>query len=495
MSRKWFGWTGTILKVDLTGGTIQRAALTEDLAYQYLGQAGINARILYDLAGPETDPFGPDAPLIFGVGPLAGTLAPCSGRFSVTFKSPLTGIFGDSNCGGHWGSELKMAGYDHIVITGRSEYPVYLWIDNDKVEIRDARALWGQDTWVTEDLVKQDVGERTAQVVCIGPAGENLVRFAAIICNLARAAARCGPGAVMGSKNLKAIAVRGDRGIRVADKTGFKQAVDEAVQAILSDPLYDSAKTYGTLAITGMAQALGFLPTRNFQQSTFGGADKLRGEVFLERYGTKHKGCYNCPVACSRYYNITEGPYASTHGEGPEYESVTALGAKCGNDNFDAILHANTLCNQLGLDTISTGNVIAWAMECSEKGILTQAQLGGTDLHFGNDFALIELIKKIAARDGIGDILAEGSLKASQRMGGTNFVVHGKGLDYPAVDIRGTKGMALSFAVSPRGGDHLKGLSLYEVAPDLYAADIEKETGIKVTPQVPGFRTRPRQNL
>ncbi len=483
MSRKWFGWTGTILKVDLTGGTVQKAVLTEDLAYQYLWQAGINARILYDLAGPGTDPFSPEAPLIFGAGPLAGTLAPCSGRFSVTFKSPLTGIFGDSNCGGHWGSELKMAGYDHIVITGKSEYPVYLWIDNDEVEIRDARALWGQDTWATEDLIKQDVGERTAQVVSIGPAGENLVRFAAIICNLARAAARCGPGAVMGSKNLKAIAVRGDRGIHVADKTAFKEAVDEAVQAILNDPLYDSAKTYGTLAITGMAQALGFLPTRNFQQSTFGGADKLRGEVFLERYGTKHKGCYNCPVACSRYYNITEGPYASTHGEGPEYESVSALGAKCGNDNFDAILHANTLCNRLGLDTISTGNVIAWAMECSEKGILTQGQLGGTDLHFGNDFAIIELIKSIAARDGIGDILAEGSLKASQRIGGTNLVVHSKGLDYPAVDVRGTKGMALSFAVSPRGGDHLKGLSLYEVAPDLYATDIEKETGIQVTPQ------------
>src|SRR5271157_5431368 len=466
-NRKWYGWTGTILEVDLTHESIQKVDLSEQLACNYLGQAGINARIIYDRVSSDTDPLSPDALLIFGVGPLGGTLAPCSGRFSVTFKSPLTEIFGDSNCGGHWASELKMAGYDHIVIIGKSQAPVYLWIDNDNVEIRDARDLWGKDTWETDDLVKQDVGESTAQVVTIGPAGENLVRFAAIICNLARAAARCGPGAVMGSKNLKAIAVRGDRGIHLADKTALKNAVDEALQAILNDPLYESAKTYGTLAITGLAQALGFLPTRNFQESTFSGAEKLRGEVFLERYGTKHKGCYNCPVACSRYYNITDGPYASTHGEGPEYESVSALGAKCGNDNFDAILHANTLCNQLGLDTISTGNVIAWAMECSEKGILTQTQLGGTDLHFGNDFAIIELIKRIAARDGIGDILAEGSLKASQRIGGTNFVVHSKGLDYPAVDVRGTKGMALSFAVSPRGGDHLKGLSLYEVAPDL----------------------------
>ena len=465
------------------GSIVQKKALTEDLAHKYIGQAGINARLLYDMVAPGADPLSPEAPLIFGVGPLAGTLAPCSGRFSVTFKSPLTGIFGDSNCGGHWASELKMAGYDHIVITGKSESPVYLWIDNDKVQLRDARSLWGKDTWETDDLIKQDVGERTAQVVTIGPAGENLVRFAAIICNLARAAARCGPGAVMGSKNLKAIAVRGDRGIHLADKGALKDAADEALQAILNDPLYESAKTYGTLAITGLAQALGFLPTRNFQQSTFDGADKLMGEVFLERYGTKHKGCYNCPVSCSRYYKISDGSYTSTRGEGPEYESVSALGAKCGNDDFDAILHANMLCNQLGLDTISAGNTVAWAMECSEKGILTKEQLDGLDLHFGNATALIELIKKIAFREGIGNVLAEGSYRAARQVGGADLVVHSKGLDYPAVDVRGTKGMALSFAVSPRGGDHLKGLSLYEVAPDVYSQDIERETGIKVTPQ------------
>jgi aldehyde:ferredoxin oxidoreductase len=430
-----------------------------------------------------TDPYSPEAPLIFGVGPLGGTLAPCSGRFSVTFKSPLTGIFGDANCGGHWGPELKMAGYDHIVIAGKARHPVYLWIDNDRIQIRDARPLWGKDTWETDELVREDIGERTAQVAYIGPAGENLVRFAAIICNHARAAARCGPGAVMGSKNLKAIAVRGDRGIQVADKAALEEAVEEAVGAILGDPLYESAKTYGTLAITPLAQALGFLPTRNFQESTFSGADKLRGDVFLEKYSTKHKGCYNCPVACSRFYKVADGPYASTRGEGPEYESVSALGAKCGNDNFEAILHANTLCNQLGLDTISTGNVLAWAMECREKGILTQDQLDGLDLRFGNDAAMIELIKKMTAREGIGDLLAEGAHRAAQKIGGADRVVQSKGLDYPAVDIRGTKGMALSFAVSPRGGDHLKGLSLYEVAPDLYARDIRRETGISVTPQ------------
>ena len=203
MTEKWFGWSGRILEVDLTRRLIKTQALTEGMAHQYLGQAGINARLLYDQTSAAADPFSPAAPLIFGVGPLAGTLAPCSGRFSVTFKSPLTGIFGDSNCGGHWGPELKMAGYDHIVISGKADHPVYLWIDNDRVEIRDARQLWGKTTWDADELIKADVGERTANIACIGPAGENLVRFAAVICNQARAAARCGPGAVMGSKYLK----------------------------------------------------------------------------------------------------------------------------------------------------------------------------------------------------------------------------------------------------------------------------------------------------
>jgi aldehyde:ferredoxin oxidoreductase len=480
--KKWYGWTGTILEVDLTHKSVRKVGLSEQLAYSYLGQAGINARMLYDRVSSDTDPLSPEAPLIFGVGPLGGTLAPCSGRFSVTFKSPLTGIFGDSNCGGHWAPELKMAGYDHIVITGKAKHPVYLWIDNDQVEIRDARSIWGKNTWETEELIREDVMERTAQVACIGPAGENLVRFAAIICNKARAAARCGPGSVMGSKNLKAIAVRGDRGVYVADKSALNEVVEEAVSAILRDPLYESAKTYGTLAITPLAQALGFLPTRNFQESTFEGADKLGGEVFIKRFATRHKGCYNCPVGCSRLYKVAEGPYA-TQGEGPEYETVSALGAKCGNDNFESILHANTLCNQLGMDTISTGNVLAWAMECCEKGVFDKTHLGGLDLRFGDQSAMIDLIKKIAAREGVGNVLAEGAYRAAQKLGGSDWVVHSKGMDYPAVDTRGTKGMALSFAVSPRGGDHLKGLSLYEVAPDIYAQDIKRETGIDVTPQ------------
>jgi len=482
LAKPWYGWSGTILEVDLSSETIHKRELETSLAFGFLGQSGINARLLYELAGPEMDPFSPEVPLILGVGPLGGTLAPCSGRFTATFKSPLTGIFGDSNCGGHWGPELKMAGYDHIIITGKSQRPVYLWIDNDCVQLRDARHLWGKSTWQADEMIKNELARKNVQVACIGPAGENRVHYAAIICNLARAAARCGPGAVMGSKNLKAIAVYGDRGLSIADPLHFKEAVDEAVEAILRDPLYEVASTFGTPAITGLAQALGFFPTRNFRESVFEGADKLRGEILHEQHVKRHKGCYNCPVSCSRFYMVEKGAYAGTRGEGPEYESISAFGAKCGNSNLEAILHANMLCNQYGLDTISTGNTIAWAMECYEKGLLTKEALDGIDLHWGNDTAIIQLINKIAHREGIGDLLAGGAVLAAKKIGGEEFIVHSKGMDYPAVDVRGTKGMALAFAVSPRGGDHLKGLPLYEVAPEVYAEDIKEQIGIEITP-------------
>lgn len=482
MSERWYGWAGKILEINLSTKTIVPQPLSREMAGGYLGQAGINAKFLYDYTTREMDPLAPAAPLIFGVGPLGGTMAPCSGRFTVTFKSPLTGIFGDSNCGGHWGPELKMAGYDHIIITGRADQPVYIWIDDDRVEIRDARHIWGKTTWETDALIKGELADNTVQVACIGPAGENKVRFAAIICNLARAAARCGPGAVMGSKNLKAVAVRGNRGVEVARPEAFREAVETSVKAILRDPLYEVASTFGTTAITGLAQMLGFLPTKNFQQSTFDGAENLRGEVLLEKHVVKHKGCYNCPVSCSRYCRVNQGTPAAIGGEGPEYETISALGSKCGNDNLEAVLYANMLCNQLGLDTISTGNTIAWAMECFEKNIITPSLLDGRQLTWGDHKGMIELIHKIASREGAGDLLADGALAAARKIGGEGLVVHSKGMDYPAVDVRGTKGMALSFAVSPRGGDHLKGLPLYEVAPDIYARDIKEQLGIDVTP-------------
>jgi len=482
MSKQWFGWAGCILRVNLTTGEISKEPLDPELARAYLGQSGINAKLLYDLVTPGLDPLSADNPLIFGVGPLGGSLAPCSGRFTVTSKSPLTGIFGDSNCGGHWGPELKNAGYDHIVITGRAEHPVYLWINDDRVELRDARKLWGKTTWETDELIRTQLSQPTAQVACIGPAGENMVRFAAIICNLARAAARTGLGAVMGSKNLKAVVVKGDKGMGVANSERFSEVVHQSVADIQEDPLYGVATTFGTTAITGLAQMLGFLPTRNFQASTFEEAENLRGEVLLEKHVTKHKGCFNCPVSCSRFYKVAEGEYKGTVGEGPEYESVSALGSKCGNGNLPSILHANTLCNQLGLDTISCGNVISWAMEAYQRKIINPLDFAGVELDWGNHRTINELIVQIAHRQGLGDILAEGTLRAARKLGGEEFAVHSKGMDYPAVDVRGTKGMALAFSVSPRGADHLKGLPLYEVAPEIYQNDIKTEIDIDITP-------------
>ena len=290
---KHYGWAGTILRIDLTEGRIQRETLSKDLAYRYLGQRGINGKLLYDTIPPGTDAFHPNNPVIFGVGPLGGTLAPCSGRFTVTSKSPLTGIFGDANSGGHWGPELKQAGYDHIFITGQSSRHVYLWIDDDKVELRDASHIWGKTTWETEAAIQGELGSDKIQVLSIGPGGENLVRFAAIIANQARAAARTGIGAVMGSKNLKAVAVRGSRGVGVADPTAFAEAVAECEEAILHDPLYKYSSNIGTPILTGMVQGLGALPTRNFQESTFEKADNLSADLLYKNYVSGRRGCYN----------------------------------------------------------------------------------------------------------------------------------------------------------------------------------------------------------
>ena len=475
-------WAGQILWVDLTNKEITKKDLPEELAVNYLGQSGINAKILYDSINENTRPFDPENPLIFGTGPLTGTLAPCSGRYTVTSLSPLTNLFGDANSGGHFGPELKYSGFDHIVITGSSEEPVYLWINEGEAKIKSASHLKGLDTWKTEDKIKAELGQETAQVACIGPAGENLVRFAAVINNKCRAAGRTGMGAVMGSKNLKAVVVKGSAGTTVKEPNSFLGAVRKSEKDIFNDPLYPNASKYGTTAITGIAQQLGFLPTRNFQQSAFEGADNLSGDVILDNYTIRHKGCFNCPVSCSRFYKVEDGEYSGTFGEGPEYESISALGSKCGNDNLPSILNANTLCNKLGLDTISSGNMVAWAMECREKGLLADdlAYPEGEVLEWGNHRAVVNLIKMIANREGLGDILAEGGVRASERIGGKDYLVHSKGLDYPAVDVRGTKGMALSFAASPRGGDHLKGLPLYEVAPDVYKDDIKEELDIEI---------------
>lgn len=452
------GWAGNLLTVELTKEKAKVEPLNTVLATNFLGGRGINAKLLFDEIKPKIDPLGPENILIFGTGPLTGTLCPSSGRFNVSAKSPITGIFGDSNAGGWWAPELKWAGYDHIVIHGRAERPVYLWIDDEHVEIRDASHLWGRDTWETQDMIREEHGDPGVQSVCIGHAGEGLVRYACIIHGLKRAAGRTGMGAVMGSKNLKAIAVRGTKGIEVARPDEFVEAAKEMHMRLRKSKFFEAYSKYGTLLLTMLLNESGRLSAMNWRSSCFENAEKLSGEVFLENYNVKNRACYGCPIHCSHYYVVRKGRYAG-YGEGPEFVTVYALGPKCGVDDFEAVLKANELCNKYGIDSYEAGSAIAWAMDCYERGILTKKDTDGIDLRFGDHESMLTLLGKINRRESLGDLLAEGAVKAAQMTGrgSQRYVAHTHGLSWPS-DSRVSKGFALCYATSTRGGDHLRGI-------------------------------------
>ena len=304
---KWYGWIGTILKVDLTKGKLVKQSLDRSLAKNFIGGRGINSKILFDETEPEIDPLSPDNALISGTGPLDGTLSPSSGRYTVTAKSPLTGILGDANAGGFWGPELKYAGYDHLFIKGRAKEPVYLWIDDNEVEIRKALHIWGKDTWETDKMIKEELGDRDVQIAYIGPAGENLVRFACVINNLARVAGRTGMGAVMGSKNLKAIAVRGTGAVEVAKPKVFEKTVEETLELINSDPYCETYRSLGTASLVNTLNESGDLGYKNLQSTTWDKTAEFSGETFLEKYVRRHKSCFGCWIQCSHYYMVPEG--------------------------------------------------------------------------------------------------------------------------------------------------------------------------------------------
>lgn len=457
-----YGWMGRRVIIDLSREKSVKEQLKEELLKSYLGGRGINVKVLHDLVSQNLDPLSPENPLIFGTGPVTGTLFPSNGRHNVTSKSPLTGILGDSNSGGFWGPELKFAGYDQIVLVGRSRKPVYIWIDDDGVQIRDASNLWGETTWETDRLIKEELGDEAIQIACIGQGGENLVRYAAIMNNLARAAGRTGMGAVMGSKNVKAIVVRGSRGVGIAHPELFEELCKDAFEKIYRAASYESRSKYGTTMLISIYNTMGVLPTRNSQTGVFEGAEEISGEVLLEKYVVKNKACFSCPIHCSRYFSMKN--FYETSGEGPEFETLCSLGARCGNSNLESILYANNLANQYGIDTISTGNVIAFAMECYEKGLITDSDTGGIEFTWGNHEAIVEAVKKIAFREGFGDILADGVKRASEKIGrgAERFALHVKGLEPPEQDVRGLKAWGLGWAVSSRGADHLRAFPLPE---------------------------------
>jgi aldehyde:ferredoxin oxidoreductase len=446
-----------LLRVDLTNRRYETEKLRESLARNLIGGRGINSRLLYDLVDQNVEPLSPANPLIIGTGPLTGTNVPTSARFTITAKSPLTGILGDSNCGGHWAPFLRRAGFDFVVVEGESEKPCYILVNDRQVEIREASHLWGRHTEETQRLIEEETSAKVHSI-CIGQAGENRVRYAAVMNGLKNAAGRTGMGAVMGAKKLKAIAVVGTQPVKVAHPELLKQLVRDAAEKILKMHSYNAMSVMGTPMLVEALNSIGAFATRNWKEDCYEEAIRI-GWTALQKYVKKSRACYACPIHCGHYYEISEGKYAGTYGEGPEFATLSAFGGRCANPDLESILVMNQMANRFGLDTISTGNTLAWTMECYERGYLRRSDLDGIEATWGNAEAMIALIEKIARREGVGDLLAEGSYLAAKKLGkGMDAVVHAKGMTLSAGMTRVSKGVTFATAVASRGGDHLRGI-------------------------------------
>ena len=448
------GYCGKMLYVDLTDRTVRVEERDEDFYRTYLGGWSVIAHELLKHAPKGVDPFAPENPLVFAAGVQTGSEVGSSGRHAVGAKSPLTGGFGEADVGGYWGTELKRAGFDAVVITGASEEPVYLWIHDGEAEVRDATHLWGKTTAAVQGLIRDELGGDQIRVAQCGPAGERLVRFANVMHDVNRAAGRTGLGAVMGSKRLRAVAVRGTGTVDVADP--------ERVAAIHSRFLelkehWEGLQKYGTAESVAQVQERGYLPTRNFQKGQFDGWEKITGERLEAEYLVGRDTCFGCPVGCKRQVKV-EGAYTvdPVYG-GPEYETLGSFGSSCEIDDLEAILYANQVCAANGMDVISAGVTIAWLMECFEKGLVTSADTEGVEARFGDAEVMVKLVEMMATREGFGDLLAEGSWRAARGLGnGTeDLVVHVKGQEFPMNDGRTQFGLGLAYAVSPTGADHM----------------------------------------
>ncbi len=453
----------SILKIDLSNNNITRQELGSEISRKFIGGRGAGTYLLSILLKENVDPFSPDNPLIFATGPLTGTSAPTGGRYMVLCKSPLTGLVACSNSGGQFGAELKRTGIDILCITGKAQKPIYIVVSEEGAELRDATKLWGKDTHFTTDAIRKELDAETAKIACIGPGGENLVRFACIINDKHRAAGRSGVGAVMGSKNLKAIAVKGSKRPEPHHKERFLEIVKARVKTLQDHPVTGQGlPALGTKVLDNIINEHGAYPTKNFQTGVFESVEEVCGEALVEKgYLKKNRGCYACPIKCAR---VTELP-TKAKGEGPEYESGWALGAAVGVKNLIAITEANYLCNLLGLDTISCGLTIACAMELFQKGFIKKDELkGGPAISFGSGEALVFYTKQTAFKEGFGAKLAEGSLRLASSYGAEQYSMSVKGQELPAYDPRGVQGQGLSYATSNRGGCHVRA---YLIAPEV----------------------------
>jgi len=462
-----YGYAGTILRINLSNDKIVKEPLSMDFARKYIGGSGFNARVLYDNVGPNVDPFSPDNLFMVGIGALSGTLAPCCSRVTFTARSPQTGIFGDANSGGDFGSTVKFAGYDQIVVEGKAKKPVYIWIDDDNVEIRNGEHLWGKDTWETDQIIKDEHGDEEIRTAITGPAGENKVLMASIIVQRYRAAARTGLGAVMGSKNLKAIAVRGTKAVQIAKVDEFESLANESVLSIMGHHSYKRFATYGTLDQIASYNDMGLARVKNGTEHHLENLEDITAETLEKKYKVRSMACFACPIHCTHFHSIEEGKFAGTMGGKPELTAAEAFGTNVGNSDLASICYLQDLSNRLAIDIHELGDVIGMSMEWYEKGIITKEQTGGIELTWGNVDAMIQITEKIANVEGFGRILAKGVKGACEAMSLTYpRPGHIKGLGMTYKDLRGGKSWALAYAVNPRGADHLKGYPVFEAVGD-----------------------------
>ncbi|MFA7572969.1 MAG: aldehyde ferredoxin oxidoreductase family protein [Lutispora sp.] len=459
------GYNGKILRVNLREKTVKVEDINTHDAERFIGGRGLGSKILLDEIDPKVDALSPDNKLIVITGPLTGAPVPTGGRYMVVTKSPLSGTVASSNSGGYWGAEFKATGYDAIIIEDKSEKPVYINIEDDKVEIRDGEHLWGKLVSETTKALKAAHGEK-AKVLTIGPAGEKLSNIAAIINDEDRAAGRSGVGAVMGSKNLKAIVVKGSKKTNVYDEEKLKEVVSKLNKQIKEDGVTGTGlPAYGTAILVNIINENGVFPTHNFQTSQFDKAEEISGETLANDHLIKRTACYRCPIGCGRYVRIHD-----SEGGGPEYETIWAFGSNCGISDIKAIIDANFWCNEYGLDTISTGATLAAAMELREKGYIKEEDLAGPDLKFGNTEAIIYWTQKMGSREGFGHKLGMGSYRLCESYGAPELSMSVKKLEIPAYDPRAIQGQGVQYATSNRGGCHVRG---YLISPEILGSPVK----------------------
>jgi aldehyde:ferredoxin oxidoreductase len=463
--------TGRILRINLSSGKIITETVSESIATDFIGGRGYGVKYLYDETAPGIDPLGEKNKLFLLAGPLAGTMAQMVSRWVVCTRSPLTGAFARSVCGADFGAWMKFADYEIIIIEGKAAKPSYIHLTPDGCKIISATEIWGQDTKAAQDWLVKQHGTNT-RIACIGPAGENLVKYAAIVSDR-RTAGRCGTGAVMGSKNLKAVAITANRALHLADPEAYNALAKEQVNIIKNDSGFLSHKEWGTTSTQDVTNAIGIYPVRNFRYGQQVGWQKLVGTEYRKlRVGDI--GCYSCPARCGKVHTVTSGIYAGAHSEGPEYESIWAFTGSIDSNNIEASIAADQLCDDLGLDTISTGSTIGFAYELYEKGLINKSDTDGLELLYGKHEPMVALVKKIARREGIGDLLAEGTMRVAAKIdkGSDVYAIHVKGLELPAYDPRGAKSQGYNYATASVGANHCYGYA----AQDIFGAPFPHPT-------------------